>query len=124
MFVMVISLILFFSPWLAESVLADRFPSAADSVVAGLSNELLKWAGRSDNWLVKILSMPGLYLQKLTTNEPDDKQLEVAIAAMKAVMVPVETPLFEGICDLDEIWSKRRPSRKSKAETRRMAEES
>ena len=34
-----------------------------------LSYELLKWAGRSDNWLVKILSMPGLYLQKLTTSD-------------------------------------------------------
>ncbi len=70
-------------------------------VVAGLSYELLKWAGRSDNWLVKILSLPGLYLQKLTTNEPTDEQLEVAIAAMKAVMVPEDTPYFEGICDLD-----------------------
>lgn len=70
-------------------------------VVAGLSYELLKWAGRSDNWLVKILSLPGLYLQKLTTNEPTDEQLEVAIAAMKAVMVPEDTPYFEGICDLE-----------------------
>lgn len=54
-------------------------------VVAGLSYELLKWAGRSDNWLVKILSMPGLWLQKITTSEPDDKMLEVAIEAVKAV---------------------------------------
>ena len=54
-------------------------------VIAGLSYELLRWAGRSDNWIVKILSMPGLWLQKLTTNEPDASQLEVAIAAMKAV---------------------------------------
>lgn len=54
-------------------------------VVAGLSYELLKWAGRSDNWAVKILSMPGLWLQKITTAEPDDEMLEVAIAAVKAV---------------------------------------
>jgi Predicted metal-dependent enzyme len=54
-------------------------------VVAGLSYELLKWAGRSDNWAVKILSMPGLWLQKITTAEPDDEMLEVAIEAMKAV---------------------------------------
>ena len=45
--------------------------------------------------------MPGLYMQKLTTKEPDDAQLEVAIAAMKAVMVPEDTPYFEGICDLE-----------------------
>jgi uncharacterized protein YqhQ len=55
-------------------------------VIAGLSYELLKWAGRSDNWLVKLLSLPGLYLQKITTNEPDDSQLEVAIAAIDAVL--------------------------------------
>ena len=69
-------------------------------VIAGLSYELLKWAGRSDNWLVKVLSMPGLYLQKLTTRDPDDKQLECAIAAMKAVMVDPDTPFYEGPCDL------------------------
>lgn len=54
-------------------------------VVAGLSYELLKWAGRSDNWCVKMLSMPGLWLQKITTAEPDDSMLEVAIAAVNAV---------------------------------------
>ena len=54
-------------------------------VVAGLSYELLKWAGRSDNWLVKILSLPGLWLQKITTAEPDDSMLEVAVVAIGAV---------------------------------------
>ena len=54
-------------------------------VIAGLSYELLKWAGRSDNIVVKILSLPGLYLQKITTKQPDDSQLEVAIAAVHAV---------------------------------------
>jgi uncharacterized protein YqhQ len=70
-------------------------------VIAGLSYELLKWAGRSSNPIVKILSLPGLYVQKLTTREPSDAQLEVAIAAMKAVLKPEGTPYFEGICDLD-----------------------
>ena len=54
-------------------------------VIAGLSYELLRWAGRSDSWPVKILSMPGLWLQKITTAEPDDEMLEVAIAAVNAV---------------------------------------
>ena len=54
-------------------------------VIAGLSYELLKWAGRSDSWPVKILSMPGLWLQKITTAEPDEDMLEVAITAVKAV---------------------------------------
>lgn len=55
-------------------------------VVAGLSYELIKWLGRSDSSFAKILASPGLMLQRLTTREPDEKQLEVAIAALKAVM--------------------------------------
>ena len=39
-------------------------------LIAGLSYELLKWAGRSDNWLVKILSLPGLYLQNSPPTNP------------------------------------------------------
>lgn len=75
-------------------------------LIAGLSYELLKWAGRSDNIIVEILSMPGLYLQKLTTKTPKESELEVAIAAMKAVIPMTEeeeknTPFFMGICDLD-----------------------
>lgn len=70
-------------------------------LIAGLSYELLKWAGRSSNPIVKILSLPGLYVQKLTTKEPSDAQLQVAIAAMKAVLKPAGTPYFEGICNLN-----------------------
>lgn len=55
-------------------------------VIAGISYELLKWAGRSDNIVVKILSLPGLYLQKITTSEPDEEMLEVAIAAINSCM--------------------------------------
>lgn len=91
MFIMVISLILF--SLLGWPNLFWRVTSRVllIPVIAGLSYELLKWAGRSDNSLVRILSLPGIYLQKLTTKEPDEKQLEVAIIAMKAVMVPKET---------------------------------
>ena len=73
-------------------------------VIAGISYELLKWAGRSDNKVVEILSLPGIYLQKLTTKTPTLEQLEVAIAAMKAVLPAEnedEVPFFEGICDLE-----------------------
>lgn len=55
-------------------------------MIAGLSYELLKWAGRSDNFVVKVLSLPGLYLQKITTKEPNDSQLEVAIASLNTVL--------------------------------------
>ena len=51
-------------------------------VVAGLSYEVIKLAGRSKNRCVALLSKPGLWLQKLTTREPDDSQIEVAIASM------------------------------------------
>lgn len=55
-------------------------------LVAGLSYELLKWAGKSDGPVIRTLSYPGLMLQKLTTKEPDDQQIEVAIVAMEAVL--------------------------------------
>ncbi len=99
MFVMVISLLLF--SLLGWPNLLFRIGSRLLLVplIAGLSYELLRWAGRSDSIVVKILSIPGLLLQKITTKEPDTKQLEVAIAAMKAVMVPAETLTYEGACD-------------------------
>lgn len=52
-------------------------------VVAGLSYEVIKWAGRSKNRCVALLSKPGLWLQKLTTREPDETQIEVAIESIK-----------------------------------------
>jgi uncharacterized protein YqhQ len=100
MFVMVISLLLF--SLLGWPNLFWRIASRLllIPVIAGLSYELLRWAGRSDTIVVKILSVPGLLLQKLTTKEPDEKQLEVAIAATKAVMVPADTSAYVGDCDL------------------------
>lgn len=55
-------------------------------IIAGISYEIIKWAGRSENPIVKLLSKPGLYLQRITTKEPDDSMLEVAISAMEAVL--------------------------------------
>ena len=57
-------------------------------VIAGISYEItVKWAGsRPDNPLVKVILWPGLQMQRLTTNEPDDSMLECAIAAMQAVL--------------------------------------
>lgn len=55
-------------------------------VIAGLSYELIKWLGKSESGLAKVISYPGLMLQNLTTREPDERQLEVAIAALKAVL--------------------------------------
>lgn len=55
-------------------------------VVAGISYEFIKLFGRFDNWFTTLLSWPGLMLQKLTTANPDEGQLEVAIASLKAVI--------------------------------------
>ena len=54
-------------------------------VVAGISYEFLRLAGRSDNRIVNILSRPGMWMQALTTKEPDDKMLAVAITSVEAV---------------------------------------
>ena len=51
-------------------------------IVSGITYELIKWLGKSNNMLSKIIAYPGLKLQELTTKEPDDDQLEVAIAAL------------------------------------------
>ena len=54
-------------------------------VIAGVSYEIIRLAGRSENPVVNLLSKPGMALQKLTTREPDESQAEVAIAAVEAV---------------------------------------
>ena len=99
MFVMVISLLLFSLLGWPNLFLRILSRILLIPFVAGISYELLRWAGNSTSWFVKVLSVPGLLLQKLTTKKPSMLQLEVAIAAMKAVMVPKDTPVIEGICD-------------------------
>ena len=54
-------------------------------VIAGVSYEFLRLAGRSDSRLVDLLSRPGMWMQNLTTKEPDDKMIEVAIQAVESV---------------------------------------
>lgn len=54
-------------------------------LVAGISYEFILWAGNSDSKIVEILSKPGMWLQRLTTREPDDSMIEVAIASVEAV---------------------------------------
>ena len=54
-------------------------------VIAGVSYEFLRFAGRHDSRLVNVLSRPGMWMQGLTTTEPDDSMIEVAIAAVETV---------------------------------------
>ena len=92
MFVMVISLLVF--SLLGWPNLAARIISRLllIPVIAGLSYELLQFTGRHDGKCVRALSMPGILLQKLTTKEPTDDMLEVAILAVKAVLPSHEDP--------------------------------
>lgn len=85
-FVLMISIILFtFISW--ENVLTRLITKLfLFPVVAGLSFEMIRLAGKSNHPLVRALSYPGLMMQKITTKEPDDKQLEVAIVAFKSVL--------------------------------------
>ena len=58
-------------------------------VVVGISYEINRWCGSHDNWLSSVLSAPGKWLQRITTNEPDDSMIECAIRAMQLV-IPAE----------------------------------
>ena len=92
MIVMIISMFVFtFLGWpnLLERILSRIILMP---VIAGISYEIIRYAGThmEHNW-VRTAILPGLYLQKLTTREPDDSQIEVAIAALKAVL-PEEEP--------------------------------
>lgn len=83
--VILISVILFFFIRVDSPVLRLVIRLLLIPVIAGISYELLRFAGRSNNIIVKIISAPGLLLQKLTTKEPDESMVEVAIAAVEAV---------------------------------------
>ena len=65
-------------------------------VVAGVSYEIIRFAGRSENHLVHILITPGLWLQYLTTRPPADEMVEVAIESLKAVLPPEDIPAGSG----------------------------
>ena len=55
-------------------------------LVSGISYEFIRLAGKSNSPFIRVLNTPGMWLQKLTTREPDKSQLEVAIAALKSVL--------------------------------------
>lgn len=89
MIVMLISMFIF--TFLGWPSLLERIASRIIlmPVIAGVSYELIRYAGaHTDNPLVRIAITPGLLLQKLTTRQPDDSQIEVAIASLKAVVPP------------------------------------
>lgn len=84
-FVLAISIILLMLIQVESPLMRVIVRIALIPVIAGISYEVLKLAGRSENSIINLLSRPGLAIQKLTTKEPDDSMIEVAIQAVEAV---------------------------------------
>lgn len=85
LFVVFVSAVLFFFIRVDQPVLRVGLRILLIPVIAGISYEIIRLAGKSDNIIVRIISAPGMMLQKLTTKEPDDDMIEVAIASIEAV---------------------------------------
>ena len=83
--VMVVSIIFFLFIRVDSPILRVLFRIILVPVIAGVSYEFIRLAGRSENKLVLLLSRPGMWMQGLTTREPDEDMIEVAIAAVEAV---------------------------------------
>ena len=84
-FVVFISVILFIFIRVEEPVARIAVRILLIPVIASISYEIIRLAGRTNNIIVRILSAPGMWLQRLTTREPDDTMIEVGIAAVEAV---------------------------------------
>ena len=106
LFVMLVSIVLFFFIRVDSYVLRVVVRIALIPVVSGISYELIRIAGRSDFILVRIISAPGLWLQKLTTKEPDDDMIEVAIKSVEAVFDWKEYLKDSFGYEIDESWLK------------------
>lgn len=85
LFVIVISVILFFFIRVDSMLLKIVYRVLLIPVIASVSYEIIRLAGKYDNNFTRIISLPGMFLQKLTTREPDRKMVEVAIVAVEAV---------------------------------------
>lgn len=83
--VMLISIIFFMFIEVESGLLKLVIRLLLIPVIAGVSYEFIRLAGRYDNWFVNLLSVPGLWMQRITTKEPDDDMIEVAIASVEAV---------------------------------------
>ena len=104
MIVMLISMFIF--TFLGWPSLLERIASRIIlmPVIAGVSYELIRYAGaHTDNPLVRIAITPGLLLQKLTTRQPDDSQIEVAIASLKAVVPPEDLAQEPETCSEEKL---------------------
>ena len=84
-FVMFVSIIFFFFIRVPDPVMKVAVRILLIPVIAGISYEIIRLAGRSNNILIQIISLPGALLQRLTTKEPDESMVEVAMKSVEAV---------------------------------------
>lgn len=84
-FVMIVSILFCFFITAESQIMRVALRIALLPLIAGVSYELIRLAGNSDNYIVNLLSKPGMWIQNLTTKEPDDGMIEVAIRAVEAV---------------------------------------
>ena len=84
-FVMIVSIIFCFFITTDSQVLRVVIRIALLPLIAGVSYEIIRLAGNSDNFLINLLSRPGMWVQNMTTKEPDDSMIEVAIRAVEEV---------------------------------------
>lgn len=104
LFVMLVSVVLFFFIRVENPVYRILIRIALIPVIAGISYEIIRLAGRSNNILVRMISAPGMWLQGLTTREPDKEMVEVAIAAVEAVF-DWKAYLYEAFgYEIDDSW--------------------
>ena len=82
---MIVSIIFCFFITAKSQVLRVVIRIALMPVIAGVSFEIIRLAGNSENPIINLLSRPGMWVQNLTTKEPDDSMIEVAIQAVEAV---------------------------------------
>ncbi len=85
LFVVLVSVIVFFFIRVDNMALKLVLRVLLVPVIAGISYEIIRLAGRSDNMVVRMISAPGMWMQRLTTKEPDEEMVKVAISSVEAV---------------------------------------
>lgn len=85
-FTLLISIVVaMFLPW-GNRLVRTLIKMAFVPLIMGVAYEFIRYAGKHDNWLTRVISAPGKWFQLITTKEPDEKQLAVALAALKGVL--------------------------------------
>jgi uncharacterized protein YqhQ len=104
LFVVLVSVVVFFFIRVDNLALKLIVRLLLIPVIAGISYEIIRLAGKSDNIIIRIISAPGMWLQRLTTKEPDEDMVKVAIASVEAVF-DWKAYLKEAFgYDVDESW--------------------